>query len=256
MLILLSPAKSLNETPVSTDISVTEPRLSKETHALLGVTKKLKAADLKSLMGISDKLAELNRSRFAHFDEQAITPAAMLFDGDVYTGLKARELNADEQAFAQDHVRILSGLYGLLRPLDGIRPYRLEMGTSLKTAKGETLYAYWGSRIAKLIAEDAKAIGTDTVLNLASQEYARAALTIDLKLNVVNVRFLEIKGDKTQMISFFAKKARGLMARYIIENRITDPETAKGFSTDGYRFVPQQSGEHDWVFSRRHPNAE
>ncbi|MEM9965799.1 MAG: peroxide stress protein YaaA [Asticcacaulis sp.] len=255
MLILLSPAKSLNEAPVSKDISTSAPRLGKETETLLKVAKKLKSADLKALMGISDNLAELNRARFAHFDDQAVTPAAMLFDGDVYTGLKARELDAGGLDFAQQHVRILSGLYGVLRPLDGIRPYRLEMGTSLKTAKGNSLYAFWGERIATQLSEDAKSAGTDTVLNLASQEYARAALTKGLKLRVVNVKFLEIKGDKTQMISFFAKKARGLMARYVIDNRITNPEAAKGFDYEGYRFVPEASDDKQWTFSRKHPNA-
>jgi len=255
MLILLSPAKSLNETPVAADMPVSEPRLMKETQTLLKTTKKLTAADLKALMGISDKLAELNRERFAHFEAQAVTPAAMLFDGDVYTGLKARDLGPEARDFAQDHVRILSGLYGLLRPLDGIRPYRLEMGTSLKTAAGDSLYAFWGERIARQITEDAKAAGTDTVLNLASQEYARAALTKGLKLRVITVKFLEIKGDKTRMISFFAKKARGLMARYIIDNRLTDAESAKGFDYEGYRFVPEQSDDRQWTFSRKHPNA-
>lgn len=255
MIILLSPAKSLNETPVSADISVSDPRLTKETHTLLKAAQKLKASDLKSLMSISDKLAELNRSRFTHFEDQAVAPAAMLFDGDVYTGLKARELDTQGLQFAQDHLRILSGLYGILRPLDGIRPYRLEMGTALKTTKGDTLYAYWGDRIAQQITEDAQVTGTDTVLNLASQEYARAALTKKLKLRVINVKFLEIKGDKTQMISFFAKKARGLMARYIIDNRITEPEAAKGFNSEGYRFVAETSTETEWVFSRKHPNA-
>lgn len=254
MLILLSPAKSLDETPVQADIASSAPSLIKETEGLLKVTQKLKPADLKALMGISDKLAQLNRDRYTHFADQPETPAAMLFDGDVYTGLKARELDPEALAFAQDHVRILSGLYGVLRPLDAIRPYRLEMGTRLKTRRGDTLYEWWGDRIPKQLNADAETAGTDTVLNLASQEYAKAALTKALKLKVIEVKFLEIKGDKTQMISFYAKKARGLMARYVIDYRITDVQAAKRFDSEGYGFVPEASDETHWVFSRRIPD--
>ncbi|MFT3998110.1 MAG: peroxide stress protein YaaA [Asticcacaulis sp.] len=255
MILLLSPAKSLNETPVTPPAALSAPRFERETASLLKVMKKQKPSDLQRLMDISAKLGELNHHRYKHFTDQAALPAALMFDGDVYTGLKARDLDADGLDFAQAHVRILSGLYGLLRPLDTIRPYRLEMGTSLETTKGHTLYAFWGDRIAKEIAADARAAGTDTVLNLASQEYARAALTKALKLKVIEVKFLEIKDEKTSMISFFAKKARGLMARYVIDNRITDPERAKSFDSEGYRFVPEQSTDTAWTFSRRHPIA-
>ncbi|MDC7681652.1 peroxide stress protein YaaA [Asticcacaulis sp. BYS171W] len=253
MIILLSPAKSLDETPFTPAQATSEPRFTRDTQSLLKVMKKQTPADLKRLMDISDKLAEMNHARYKGFADQAALPAAMMFDGDVYTGLRARDLDADGLAFAQDHVRILSGLYGLLRPLDLIRPYRLEMGTSLETSKGGTLYAFWGDRIAKEINADAKSVETTTVLNLASQEYARAALTRALKPKVVNVKFLEIKDGKTSMISFFAKKARGLMARYVIDHRITDPEAAKGFDYEGYRFVPEASSDVEWTFSRRHP---
>ncbi|BEV12551.1 peroxide stress protein YaaA [Asticcacaulis sp. DW145] len=255
MILLLSPAKSLDETPVSPPVPATEPRFTRETQSLLKVMKGKKPADLQRLMDISAKLGELNHQRYKAFTDQPALPAALMFDGDVYTGLKARDLDAEGLAFAQDHVRILSGLYGLLRPLDLIRPYRLEMGTGLETSKGNTLYAFWGDRIAKEIVADAKATGSDTVLNLASQEYARAALTKALKLKVIEVKFLEIKGDKTSMISFFAKKARGLMARYVIDHRITDPQAAKGFDSEGYRFVPEQSSETVWTFSRKHADV-
>ncbi|ESQ78840.1 peroxide stress protein YaaA [Asticcacaulis sp. YBE204] len=253
MIILLSPAKSLDETPFTPARDVTEPRFTRDTQSLLKVMKKQKPADLKRLMDISDKLAEMNRARYKGFTDQAALPAAMLFDGDVYTGLRARELDAEGLVFAQDHVRILSGLYGLLRPLDLIRPYRLEMGTSLETTKGGTLYAFWGDKIAKEINADAKTAETKTVLNLASQEYARAALTKALKPKVINVKFLEIKDGKTSMISFFAKKARGLMARYVIDHRITEPEAVKAFDYEGYRFVPEASSDVEWTFSRKHP---
>lgn len=256
MITLLSPAKSLDETPVTPVIPVTEPLFHKETQVLLKVTKKLKPADLKRLMHISDSLSALNHQRFKAFADQDALPAALMFDGDVYTGLRARELDGEALTFAQDHLRILSGLYGLLRPLDTIRPYRLEMGTSLKTTKGDTLYAYWGDRIAKQINADAKAADTDTVLNLASQEYARAALTKALKPKIIEVKFLEIKDDQAKMISFFAKKARGLMARYIIDHRITDPKAAKAFNSEGYRFVEEQSTDTVWTFSRRQPEPK
>ncbi|UDF02194.1 peroxide stress protein YaaA [Asticcacaulis sp. AND118] len=255
MILLLSPAKSLDETPVTPPLATSEPRFARETHSLLKVMKTQKPADLQRLMDISAKLGELNHHRYKGFADQPALPAALMFDGDVYTGLRARDLDAEGLAFAQDHVRILSGLYGLLRPLDLIRPYRLEMGTGLATAKGANLYAFWGDRIAKAIVADAGAVGTKTVLNLASQEYARAALTKALRLKVIEVKFLEIKEDKTSMISFFAKKARGLMARYVIDNRITDADKAKAFDSEGYRFVPEHSTDTVWTFSRKHPTA-
>jgi uncharacterized protein len=255
MIILLSPAKSIDTSAMHEDITMSEPRFGHETQALLKVMKKLKSEDLQNLMEISVKLGDLNALRFKHFFDQDALAAAMLFDGDVYEGLKARELERDSLHFAQDHVRILSGLYGLLRPLDATRPYRLEMGTALETTKGHTLYSFWDQKIAKQINLDAKAVGTDTVLNLASQEYAKAALNKALKLKVIEVKFLELKSDKAQMVSFFAKRARGLMARFLIDNQITEARFIKDFNTDGYRFQPEDSTDTAYVFSRKYPSS-
>jgi uncharacterized protein len=256
MIILLSPAKSLNEAPLSFETPVSEPRLTRESMSLLKVMKRKKPKDLMDLMDISQALGELNRARFVGFEEQTPLPAAMMFDGDVYTGLKARELDAEGIAFAQDHVRILSGLYGLLRPMDMIRPYRLEMGTGLKTTKGENLYAFWGPKIAKLLMEDLKAQGDKAVVNLASIEYGRAAMNKTLKAEVITPRFLELKDNHAKTISFFAKKARGLMARYMIDHRLTKPEDLKGFDVEGYSFRADLSKGADWVFARPQPEAK
>ncbi|WP_189487021.1 peroxide stress protein YaaA [Asticcacaulis endophyticus] len=253
MLILLSPAKSLNTSPVADWVKPTSPRFSAHTKDLLAVMKTKSPDDLRGLMDISDDLAELNYRRYQRFTRQEVLPAAMIFDGDVYDGLKARELNQTDLIWMQDHVRILSGLYGVLRPLDQMRPYRLEMGTSLPTDKGKSLYAYWGDDIANALLKDARAVKADTILNLASQEYAKAALTKAMKLTVINTRFLDEKDGKARIVSFFAKRARGLMARYVIDNRIEDIEQVKAFDTDGYRFQADQSTPAEWVFSRHQP---
>ncbi|MDC7674916.1 peroxide stress protein YaaA [Asticcacaulis machinosus] len=253
MLILLSPAKSLNTDPVADWIKPTAPRFTPHTKALLEVMKTKSPADLRGLMDISDDLAELNYRRYQRFSRQEVLPAAMIFDGDVYDGLKAREMDENALLWAQDRLRILSGLYGALRPLDQMRPYRLEMGTALPTGKGKSLYAFWGDDIALSLSKDAKAVKTDTILNLASHEYARSALTKSLKLKVINTRFLDEKDGKARIVSFFAKRARGLMARYIIDNRIENIEEAKAFDIDGYSFKPESSTNSEWVFSRPQP---
>lgn len=253
MLILLSPAKSLNTDPVEDWIKPTQPRFPHQTKMLIEVMKTKSPDDLRGLMDISDDLAEMNYRRYQRFTRQATLPAAMIFDGDVYDGLQARHLNEEALNWAQDHIRILSGLYGVLRPLDQMRPYRLEMGTSLPTEKGKSLYAFWGDDIAQSLSKDAKTLKTDTILNLASQEYARAALTKSLKLKVINTRFLDEKDGKARIVSFFAKRARGLMARYIIDNRIENIHDAKGFNIDGYSFKSELSSDLEWVFSRPQP---
>ena len=168
-------------------------------------------------------------------------------------GLEAKTLDDDDLAWAQDHLRILSGLYGLLRPLDAIQPYRLEMGSRLKTRRGKSLYDYWGDQLAKALTQQAKALGTDTLLNCASQEYFGAADRAALKLRVITPKFLEVKDDRPRMVSFFAKRARGALARFAITERITDPETLKGFSAGGYAFDPDQSEGDTWVFVRPYP---
>ena len=257
MLILLSPAKNLDWSPSPAGLPRTAPALGKDAAALAKVARKLSAGDLKRLMGISDKLADLNRARFQALDLAAPLDegkqAALAFNGDVYQGLDAKSLTADDLAFAQHHVRILSGLYGLLRPLDAIQPYRLEMGTRLATARGADLYAFWGARIAKALNADLAGHATPVIVNLASDEYASA---VDRKAHgapMIAPRFLDVKDGKARPVFLFFKRARGLMARYAIQHRITDPEALKGFDLDGYRFDAAASDESSWTFTRPQP---
>jgi uncharacterized protein len=254
MLTLISPAKSLDLTPPETAAAPTQPRFPAETEKLIKALKKLKPKAIAELMDISKALSELNHGRFQGFEDQAAMPAVFMFDGDVYTGLQARSLDSDGIAWAQDHLRILSGLYGVLKPLDAIRPYRLEMGSQLKVGRANSLYQFWGDTIAKSLLAEAKAAGTDTLINLASTEYSRAALTPALKLKVISPRFLEIKGNEAKIVSFFAKKARGLMARYMIDHRIDRADGLKDFDSEGYSFRADLSKDGDWVFTRPQPD--
>ena len=256
MLIILSPAKSLDFSPAPPGLETTRPRLQADTAILAKRARGLSKRDLRALMGISDDLATLNRDRFKAFDTSPDAEglqAALAFNGDVYLGLEARTLTAQDLAWAQDHLRILSGLYGLLRPLDLIQPYRLEMGVRLKTRRGESLYDFWGSKIARLLREDAEGHVDPTVVNLASQEYAGGVDRKALKRRLVEVRFLEEKDGEARMVSFFAKKARGLMARWATLQRVEKAEDLKGFDTAGYRFRPSASTDDEWVFSRPQP---
>src|ERR1700740_1494735 len=222
MLIVLSPAKALDFTAPATAAPLTTPQLGEDTAELAKVTRKLTAADLRRLMSLSENLAKLNRERFQAFDagSEEGRQAAFAFNGDVYTGLRARELDKKGLAWAQDHVRILSGLYGVLRPLDAIQPYRLEMGTRLKTKRGQSLYDFWGDRIAKALNAAAAGQKDKTLVNCASGEYFGAVDRKALKLPVLSCRFLEEKEGESRIISFYAKKARGMLARYVIDNRI------------------------------------
>ncbi len=253
MLTLISPAKSLDTTPHATGVAATEPRFLDATAKLLKSAQKLKPKAIGELMDISAALSQLNYERYQGFDAQAAMPGVFMFDGDVYDGLQARTLDTDALAWAQDHLRILSGLYGVLRPMDEIRPYRLEMGSQLKTGKATSLYQFWGDTLAKSLSEELKAQDSDTLINLASQEYARAALTKALKTQVVSPRFLEIKGNEAKIVSFFAKKARGLMARYMIDQRIDRADGLKDFHVAGYAFRADLSSAGDWVFTRPQP---
>ncbi len=253
MLTLISPAKSLDVTPHDAGLAATAPRFLDATAKLLKSAQKLKPKAIAELMDISPALSQLNYERYQGFDAQAALPGVFMFDGDVYGGLQARNLDTGALAWAQDHLRILSGLYGVLRPLDEIRPYRLEMGSQLKTGRAGSLYQFWGDTLAKSLTEDLKAQDSDTIVNLASQEYARAALTKALKAQVVSPRFLEIKGNSAKIVSFFAKKARGLMARYMIDQRIDRPDGLKDFNIAGYSFRADLSSDGDWVFTRPQP---
>lgn len=256
MLFLLSPAKSLDFTPPDIDLPATAPRLAEDAALLARRAKRLTRAELRRLMHISESLADLNRQRFQVLDPADETQglqAALAFDGDVYAGLDARTLGREDLAWAQERLRILSGLYGLLRPLDRIQPYRLEMGVRLKTRRGETLYDFWADRISRLLNADAEGHADPTVINLASQEYFGAVDARALRLPVISPRFLEEKDGEARIVSFFAKKARGLMARWAIERRVEHAEALKAFDGGGYRFRPEASTASDWVFSRPQP---
>jgi cytoplasmic iron level regulating protein YaaA (DUF328/UPF0246 family) len=252
MLIVLSPAKSLDFSP--TTRAATAPRWQDEAVRLARTARNLTLRDLKSLMDISDDLARLNRDRFRDFAADPAPdrtkPAVFAFAGDTYVGLDAGTLSDDDIAHAQDRLRLLSGLYGLLRPLDAIQPYRLEMGSRLHTRRGENLYAFWGDRIARALNADAAAVGTDILLNCASLEYFAAADRPALRLRVITPTFLEEKAGKRSIVSFFAKRARGAMARFVIENRVSDPADLTGFTSGGYAFDPGASTPSNPVFVR------
>ncbi|MDA7427737.1 peroxide stress protein YaaA [Primorskyibacter aestuariivivens] len=241
MLVVISPAKRLDWDAV--DVETTEPAMAEDAMRLAKTARNLTLGDLKGLMNISDDLAKLNRDRFKNFSEapEDPRPAMFAFAGDTYLGLEAKTLDEDALRYAQDHLRILSGLYGVLRPLDAIQPYRLEMGSRLKTRRGTNLYQYWRDQIAKALNAQAEAMGTDVLINCASQEYFGAVDLKALKLRVVTPQFYDMKGGKPKIISFFAKKARGAMARYIVQNRLSDPEDIKGFDTGGYVYEPELS---------------
>jgi cytoplasmic iron level regulating protein YaaA (DUF328/UPF0246 family) len=256
MLTVISPAKRLDETrrDLPAVLSPTEPMFAADAAKLARIARGLTVAELRDLMGISEALAKLNAERFRAFkakpDAEAVKPAAFCFDGDTYAGLEAKTLDADALLWAQGRLRILSGLYGLLRPLDVIQPYRLEMGSRLANPKGADLYAYWGKRIAKALNETAEEVGAGVLVNCASQEYFGAVDRKALKLQVVTPVFLEGRGTEAKIVSFFAKKARGAMARFIAENRLTDMGDLRGFATGGYAFDPDRSGADTLVFIR------
>ncbi len=246
MIAVLSPAKTLDyETPLP-DLGSTRPRFGSEAATLAAAASHLTQKRLSELMKISPALAKLNAERFRDFPDAPERPAMFAFAGDVYTGLDAQTLEPEAVTFAQDHLRLLSGLYGLLRPLDAMRPYRLEMGTRWAPRKPK-LTDWWGDRIAQALAEDVAAEETGVVLNLASQEYwAAVAGRLPAGIRVVAVDFRE--GDR--FVSFHAKKARGLMARWMIEHRITDIDAMRGFDSDGYAFDAAASTDDQWRFVR------
>ena len=256
MLTVISPAKRLDETPraLPAGLEPTEPAFATDAAKLAKIARGLSVAELRALMGISEPLARLNAGRFAAFRAkpaaEAVKPAAFCFDGDTYAGLEAKTLDADALRWAQGHLRILSGLYGLLRPLDLIQPYRLEMGSRLANPKGPDLYAWWGNRIARALNAQGAEVGAEVLVNCASQEYFGAVDLRALKLRVVTPVFLEGRGAEAKVVSFFAKKARGAMARFIAENRLTDPADILGFSTGGYGLDAERSTPDRPVFLR------
>lgn len=257
MITLLSPAKKLDFAPLETALDVTQPRLKEDTRAIASVAKKQSAADLKKLMHISDKLAELNAERFKTFDldgrSNSAKPAGLTFDGDVYWGLEAKSMAAGTLAYAQDHLRILSGLYGLLRPMDAIQPYRLEMGTKLANPRGKSLYDFWGSTIAQTLEEDLLGHSDQTIVNLASNEYFKAVDTKALSAPVITASFLNIKDGEARRLMYHVKFARGLMARWIMDNRVERAQDLRDFDAEGYAFDTKASTDNEIVFSRKQP---
>lgn len=246
MIAVLSPAKTLDYESALPDLAPTQPRFATEAATLAAAASHLTQKKLSELMHISPALAKLNADRFRDFPEAPERPAMFAFDGDVYTGLDAATLEEEAIAFAQDHLRLLSGLYGLLRPLDLMRPYRLEMGTRWAPRR-QKLTDWWGDRIAKALAEDVATEGTGVVLNLASQEYwAAVAGQLPAEVRVVAVDFR----DGERFVSFHAKKARGMMARWMVEHRVTDIDAMRGFDSDGYAFDAGASTDTQWRFAR------
>ena len=255
MLIFLSPAKSLDYNTPPQVATHTQPAFLKQSETLIKQLRKLSPADLAGLMSISDPLALLNFNRYADwrlpFTPENAKQAVLAFDGDVYDGLAAKTLSADDLDFAQQHVRILSGLYGILRPLDPIQPYRLEMGTKFANKAGKDLYAFWGERLLDAINAELAAMPRPVAVNLASEEYFKAAVGRKINGQVIQPVFEDWNNGKYRIVSFYAKRARGLMTRYAVINRLDEPEGLKGFADDGYAFVPEVSEERRWVFRRR-----
>mgnify|MGYP003499255207 FL=1 len=259
MLILVSPAKTLDyETTLPTN-KHTLPRLLTHSQQLIDVSRSLSATEIASLMAVSEKIAQLNVARFRDWQSDLnlsnSRQAIFAFKGDVYTGLDAYTLSENQLDSAQNRLRMLSGLYGLLRPLDLMMPYRLEMGTRLHNSKGTNLYQFWGNTITDLINQDLVTSKSQVVVNLASDEYYKAVKETSLNVPVIKPVFLDQKNGKYKVISFYAKKARGLMARYIIEHNIQAPEQLKDFNTDGYYFDPISSQGNELVFKRDEQSA-
>lgn len=254
MLTVISPAKTLDyESPLNT-AQYSQPDYLDDSEVLIEELRQLSPPEVSALMCISDKLGALNYGRFQDW-QKAFTPdnarpAVLAFKGDVYTGLEAETLTEADLLWAQDHLRILSGLYGLLRPLDLMQPYRLEMGTRLANKRGKDLYGFWGNKITEGLNAELDTMSTPVLVNLASNEYFKSVIPKGLHGDVITPVFKDWKGGKYKIISFYAKKARGLMSRYIIENHIDDVERLKEFDAAGYAYQPAMSSAREWVFTR------
>ncbi len=255
MLLVLSPAKTLDfESPAKTEL-FNQPVFLDESEELIGQLKVLEPSDISSLMSVSEKLATLNSNRFLEW-QRPFTPenskqALLAFNGDVYEGLAAETLSEADLAWANQHLRILSGLYGLLKPLDLIQPYRLEMGTRFSNLRGKNLYEFWGSKITEKLNQEIVEQKSPVLVNLASNEYFKAVKPKLLNGEVITPVFKDWKNGKYKVISFYAKKARGLMAAYIIKNQIESPEQLKEFDSAGYAFSAEESSHKEWVFLRK-----
>ncbi|MBX8515318.1 peroxide stress protein YaaA [Pseudomonas cichorii] len=257
MLMVISPAKTLDyETPPTTE-RYTQPQYLDHSQELITQLRELTPAQIGELMHLSDKLSGLNAARFGSWTP-AFTPdnakqALLAFKGDVYTGLQAETLTDAQLSYAQDHLRMLSGLYGLLRPLDLMQPYRLEMGTKLANARGKDLYAFWGTRISEWLNQALANQGDDLLLNLASNEYFSAVKRSSLKARIIDTEFKDLKNGQYKIISFYAKKARGMMSRFVISEQINTPEALREFDVQGYRYSAEQSTTDKLVFLRDTP---
>ncbi len=255
MLVVVSPAKALDFSPLERPVSGSVPRFLEEASMIGEVAKKRNRADFKKLMSLSETLADLTYERFRKFDVSDPTsdakPAVFTYAGDTYKGLDIEQLEEKDVDYAQEHLRILSGLYGLLRPLDFIKAHRLEMGTRLQNARGPDLYAFWGDQIATLLSDDCEVSGgAQVVVNCASVEYFKSADRPALAPDVLTIVFKEERAGVAKIVSFYAKRARGMMARYMIQNRIDRPEGLKDFVEDGYRYRPKLSDASCYVFTR------
>lgn len=255
MLAILSPAKTLDfQSPLATE-QHTVPQFIKDSTSLIKTLRELEPADISSLMGISDKLASLNHGRYvqwsANFDERSGARASVLaFKGDVYLGLDAQTMSKRDFTWAQKRVRVLSGLHGLLRPLDRIHPYRLEMGTKLANARGSDLYEFWGGKVTQALNEALAEQRSKTLINLASNEYYRVVQPESIDGRIVTINFKEWRRDAYRFVSFSAKKARGLMARYMVDQRAEKPDDLRSFDVEGYAFNEELSSQNEWVFTR------
>jgi hypothetical protein len=254
MLAIISPAKTLDfESKLATE-KFTLPDFPKESLELIKTLRKFDPAGISNLMGISEKLAELNHERYQQWhvdaDAESARPAILAFKGDVYMGLDAQSMQARDFTWAQKHLRVLSGLHGLLKPLDRIQPYRLEMGTRLATAKGTNLYEFWDNKVTQAVNEGLAEQQHKVLINLASNEYYRSINPAKIDGRIVTINFKEWRRDAYRFVSFSAKKARGLMSRYMIDQRITAPNKLKNFDWEGYGFNPDLSSDDEWIFTR------
>jgi cytoplasmic iron level regulating protein YaaA (DUF328/UPF0246 family) len=254
MLVVISPAKNLDYDTPTTTSTYTQPEMLDDSQRLIKHCQKLSPAKIGSLMKISDKLAGLNADRYASwhtpFDSNNAKQALLAFNGDVYTGLDASSFSQEDFDYAQQHLRILSGLYGVLRPLDLMQAYRLEMGTKLDTGKNKNLYQFWDERISHKLNQAIATQGDNVLVNLASNEYFKAVKLKALNAEIYTPVFQDCKNGQYKVISFFAKKARGMMARYILQNQLTEVSQLKGFDSAGYQFSAQKSNSNELVFTR------
>jgi len=255
MLMVISPAKTLDYETPPVIAEHTQPDYLKQAKQLITQLKKLKPIQVSELMDLSGQLAALNVVRYKEwqppFTPENAKQAVLAFNGDVYDGLMAGDFAPEDFAFAQQHLRILSGLYGVLRPLDLMQPYRLEMGTRLESAKAKNLYGFWGGTVTKALNELLKVQPAPVLVNLASEEYFKVVQSKAVKARIVTPLFEDWKNGEYKVISFFAKKARGMMVRYAVQQRLTEPEGLKAFDTAGYAYAPKASSDNTWVFRRK-----